>query len=178
MSSNGKINTKSSIAAVQGRVDSSTKQLASLNLQDPEAKASHLFDIYEDPICEATTQAKEDPTLAVEHNEVADKENARPAKPALPIHQNEGPAHAADDPASDVQPHTPFNSVGIHRLARNRPAPVRRPLAEMTDFEKEQEKKNAHFVKRLKNAHQQLRKSHSSFLISLVYRMTAANFMW
>jgi hypothetical protein len=163
MSSNGKITTKASTAAAQGRVDSSTKKLASLNLQDPEAKAYHLFGIYEDPIREATTQAKGNPTPAMEYNEVADKENARPAKPVLPTHQNEGLAHSADDPASDVQPHTPFNSVGIHRLARNRPAPVRRPLSEMTDFEKEQEKKNAHFAKRLENARQQLRKSHSSF---------------
>jgi hypothetical protein len=93
-----------------------------------------------------------------------DKKNARPKKPALPADKNENqaPTTPAEDPTSDVSPHTPFNSV-IHRLARNQPAPARRPLPEMTDFEKEEEKKNAHFVKRLQNARQQLGKSHSSF---------------
>lgn len=108
----------------------------------------------------AISKAKEDPTPAMELSEVADKENARPVKPALPSHENEGPAHAADASASDIATHIPFNSV-THRLARNRAVPTRRPLAEMTDFEKEQEKKNAHFVKRLNNARQQLGKSHS-----------------
>lgn len=156
MSSNG-INTKASAAAAQGRVDETSKKLASLNLQDPEAKASHDFTIYKDPIHETTFKA-EDSTRAVELNEVADKENARSAK-----NESQAPLTPADNPTVDIPAYTPFNSVGIHRLARNWPVPARCPLADMMDFEKEQEKKNAHFVKRLNYARQQLGKSHSIF---------------
>ncbi|KAI5783840.1 hypothetical protein FPQ18DRAFT_418997 [Pyronema domesticum] len=52
--------------------------------------------------------------------------------------------------------HTPFNSPGMHRLAKNRSTPTRHPMGEMSDFEKETEMKNAHFVKRLANARQQI----------------------
>jgi hypothetical protein len=68
----------------------------------------------------------------------------------------------AEDPVPDMPLYTPFDSPGMHRLAK-KPAPARRPLQEMSDFEKETEIKNAHFVRRLANAQQQLGKSHSSF---------------
>ncbi|KAI5816724.1 hypothetical protein BZA77DRAFT_293048 [Pyronema omphalodes] len=51
---------------------------------------------------------------------------------------------------------TPFNSVKARQLARSQPTPVRRPLPEMTGYEKKEEKRNAHFMKRLENARQHL----------------------
>jgi 23S rRNA G2069 N7-methylase RlmK/C1962 C5-methylase RlmI len=90
-------------------------------------------------------------------SETADQENVRPDQSAQP----------ADTPTDDSAPgmhlHTPFNSPGMHRLAQNRPTPARRPLSEMSDFEKETEIKNAHYVKRLANAQKQLGKSHYRF---------------
>jgi hypothetical protein len=95
-------------------------------------------------------------------NTAVGKENTGPINPAHPIHKNEKQAAPTptDDRASEMPAHTPFNSPGMHRLAKNRPEPVRRPLGEISDFEKETERKNAHFVKRLANARQQLGKSH------------------
>jgi hypothetical protein len=56
----------------------------------------------------------------------ANKENARPDRPAQPAHkeENQAPPMPAEDPAPDMPAHSPFSSPGIHRLARNRPAPV------------------------------------------------------
>ncbi|KAI5786669.1 hypothetical protein FPQ18DRAFT_393699 [Pyronema domesticum] len=83
-------------------------------------------------------------------NEAAETENTRPEHPAQP---SETPA---DNLSPDMPFHTPFNSPGMHRLAQNRPAPAVRLPSEMTDFEKETEAKNAHFVKRLSNAQKKL----------------------
>ncbi|KAI5790539.1 hypothetical protein FPQ18DRAFT_306469 [Pyronema domesticum] len=83
------------------------------------------------------------------------KENTRTIKIAHK-NDNQAPVTPTDDPALDMPGHTPFNSPGMHRLAKNRPAPSRRPFEEMSDIEKETERKNAHFFKRLANARQQL----------------------
>jgi hypothetical protein len=83
-----------------------------------------------------------------------DQENVRPEHPAQPSETS------TEDAAPNMPLHTPFNSPGMHRLAENRPVPAKRSLSEMTDFEKETEAKNAHYVKRLANAQKQLGKSH------------------
>lgn len=96
-------------------------------------------------------------------NTAEDNETTRAIKPAQPIYKNDNQTlpTPAVDPALDMTVHTPFNSPGMHRLAKNRSTPTRHPMGEMSDFEKETEMKNAHFVKRLANARQQIGKSHS-----------------
>lgn len=89
--------------------------------------------------------------------EAAETENASPDQPAQP---SDTPV---EDPTPDTPLHIPFNSPGMHRLANNRPASAKRLVSEMSDFEKETEIKNAHYVKRLANAQKQLGKSHSRF---------------
>ncbi|KAI5785657.1 hypothetical protein FPQ18DRAFT_381010 [Pyronema domesticum] len=82
--------------------------------------------------------------------EAAETENASPDQPAQP---SDTPV---EDPTPDTPLHIPFNSPGMHRLANNRPASAKRLVSEMSDFEKETEIKNAHYVKRLANAQKQL----------------------
>ncbi|KAI5810587.1 hypothetical protein BZA77DRAFT_361051 [Pyronema omphalodes] len=142
MPSNRKISFKASTtAAAQGRGNTCTKKLASLNHEDSEAKAHQHIGIHKNPLDKAAGQTEKKPALALDNNQVLEKENTKNVKLVPSTQKNDGPGHSANKSASD---------------ALSRSALVERPFPEMTDFEKAEERKTAHFMKRLEYARKEL----------------------
>lgn len=92
-------------------------------------------------------------------NEAIDKENTRSVKPALSIQKSDDSANATANATSVIDHHRSSNPTGVDQSAESQPAGTRRPLSEMTDFEKSEARKNAHFERRLENARKELGKS-------------------
>ncbi|KAI5815120.1 hypothetical protein BZA77DRAFT_388708 [Pyronema omphalodes] len=151
MSPTENVSSKSSTTDAQGRADSSPKKLASLNHQDPETKGHH-----KNPTRKGIALVKKDPTTNVDNKGIINKENGRPAKHAISTQQPKEPGHSAGNDASVVKHHPSSNSPGIPQPAGTEPAATRRPLSEMTDFEREEARINARFERRLEIARQQL----------------------
>ncbi|KAI5810339.1 hypothetical protein BZA77DRAFT_361362 [Pyronema omphalodes] len=114
----------------------------------------------------AAAPAKENPAQLKDddkNNKVVEKENASGVKPITPINKKAKPGHAKKETAMAVS---------------SPPAVDGRLSSEKTDFEKAEEKKTAHFMKRLENARLELQKrdreleKFDEFIRSLAMRRT------
>ncbi|KAI5810340.1 hypothetical protein BZA77DRAFT_297924 [Pyronema omphalodes] len=139
-----------------------TIRKANIQAMPPNIK----IEIHEGAIHKAVAQAKKNPAQLKDddkNNQVVKKGNASGVKPITPTNEKANPGHAKKDSATAIS---------------SPPALDGRLSSEKTDFEKAEEKKTAHFMKRLENARLELQKRDreleklDEFLRSLTMRRT------